>query len=57
MAFYRAWIPVAVVFGSITIVAGSATAQKNYSPGASDTEIKIGNIVPYRARVGLRCHR
>jgi hypothetical protein len=38
---------VAVVFGSVTIIAGSATAQKKYSPGASDTEIKIGNIVPY----------
>ena len=47
MAFYRAWMTVALVFGSITIVAGSATAQKKYSPGASDTEIKIGNIVPY----------
>ena len=47
MAFYRAWVTVAVLFGSITIVAGSATAQKKYSPGASDSEIKIGNIVPY----------
>ena len=25
----------------------SASAQKRYDPGASDTEIKIGNIVPY----------
>src|SRR6516164_1362165 len=47
MPFYRARMTVAVVFGSIMIVAGSATAQKKYSPGASDTEIKIGNIVPY----------
>jgi branched-chain amino acid transport system substrate-binding protein len=47
MAFYRAGLAVAVVFGSIAIAAGSATAQKKYSPGASDTEIKIGNIVPY----------
>ena len=47
MAFCRAWVTVAVVFGSITIVAGSAMAQKRYGPGASDTEIKIGNIVPY----------
>jgi ABC-type branched-subunit amino acid transport system substrate-binding protein len=25
----------------------SAIAQKRYDPGASDTEIRIGNIVPY----------
>ena len=27
--------------------AGPASAQKRYDPGASDTEIKIGNIMPY----------
>src|SRR6202035_548370 len=27
--------------------AGSALAQKKYDPGATDTEIKIGNIMPY----------
>jgi ABC-type branched-subunit amino acid transport system substrate-binding protein len=26
---------------------GNALAQKKYDPGASDTEIKIGNIMPY----------
>src|SRR6201986_3777836 len=26
---------------------GSALAQKKYDTGASDTEIKIGNIMPY----------
>ena len=26
---------------------GSALAQKKYDPGATDTEIKIGNIMPY----------
>src|ERR1700732_3053702 len=33
----------------IAVVAsfGSATAQKKYDPGATDTEIKIGNIMPY----------
>jgi len=30
-----------------TTVASSALAQKKYDPGASDTEIKIGNIMPY----------
>ena len=28
-------------------LAGSALAQKKYDPGATDTEIKIGNINPY----------
>jgi branched-chain amino acid transport system substrate-binding protein len=28
-------------------VAGTASAQKKYDPGATDTEIKIGNIMPY----------
>jgi len=30
-----------------TAVSGSALAQKKYDSGASDTEIKIGNIMPY----------
>ena len=29
------------------MTATSATAQKKYDPGASDAEIKIGNIMPY----------
>jgi branched-chain amino acid transport system substrate-binding protein len=29
------------------IVSRAAAAQKKYDPGASDTEIKIGNIMPY----------
>src|SRR5206468_5442362 len=28
-------------------IAGPALAQKKYDPGASDTEIKVGNIMPY----------
>jgi branched-chain amino acid transport system substrate-binding protein len=28
-------------------LASTATAQKKYDPGATDTEIKIGNIMPY----------
>src|ERR1700733_9456451 len=27
--------------------AGAASAQNKYDPGATDTEIKIGNIMPY----------
>src|SRR5438094_3344706 len=29
------------------MIATSAHAQKKYDPGASDTEIKVGNIMPY----------
>src|SRR3981189_3730391 len=29
------------------VIAGTANAQKKYDPGATDTEIKIGNIMPY----------
>jgi branched-chain amino acid transport system substrate-binding protein len=33
---------------AISAIAGSpAAAQKKYGPGASDTEIKLGNIMPY----------
>ena len=31
----------------ITLSSGAAFAQKKYDTGASDTEIKIGNIMPY----------
>jgi len=36
-----AWAAVAAM------TATAAHAQKKYDPGASDTEIKIGNIMPY----------
>jgi branched-chain amino acid transport system substrate-binding protein len=32
---------------TVAIAAPFATAQKSYDPGATDTEIKIGNIAPY----------
>src|SRR5213595_2615362 len=32
---------------SAAALAGPALAQKKYDPGASDTEIKVGNIMPY----------
>jgi branched-chain amino acid transport system substrate-binding protein len=37
----------ASIAGAAMIVAGPALAQKKYSPGASDTEIKLGNTMPY----------
>src|SRR5215472_3342112 len=35
------------VAAAITITATAAHAQKTYDPGATDTEIKVGNIMPY----------
>ena len=32
---------------AVTMMSGTALAQKKYDPGATDTEIKIGNINPY----------
>jgi ABC-type branched-subunit amino acid transport system substrate-binding protein len=37
----------AVAVIGLAAAAPSVLAQKNYDPGASDTEIKIGNIMPY----------
>jgi branched-chain amino acid transport system substrate-binding protein len=37
----------AIVLGLAVGLAGPAASQKKYDPGASDTEIKIGNINPY----------
>ena len=31
----------------IALTSGTALAQKKYDTGATDTEIKIGNIMPY----------
>jgi branched-chain amino acid transport system substrate-binding protein len=38
----------AIILGLlIASISSAAFAQKNYDPGASDTEIKIGNFIPY----------
>ena len=34
-------------FAFAALSSGGALAQKKYDTGASDTEIKIGNIMPY----------
>jgi ABC-type branched-subunit amino acid transport system substrate-binding protein len=47
MTFHRTWMTAAVVVGGITVAASSAAAQKRYDPGANDTEIKLGQTVPY----------
>jgi ABC-type branched-subunit amino acid transport system substrate-binding protein len=40
-------IAIAAVSVAASFVAESASAQKKYDLGATDTEIKLGNIVPY----------
>src|ERR1700728_4969883 len=37
----------AVAAGTLALAAGFAFAAGQYGPGASDTEIKIGNTMPY----------
>src|ERR1700748_511455 len=37
----------ATAFVAAALIATTASAQKKYDPGATDTEIKIGNIMPY----------
>ena len=43
----RRTTPFALAAALTLAVATPALAQKNYDPGASDTEIKVGNIMPY----------
>jgi branched-chain amino acid transport system substrate-binding protein len=47
MRNYRQWLTMAATVGLAAVVAGPVAAQKKYDPGATDTEIKIGNIMPY----------
>jgi branched-chain amino acid transport system substrate-binding protein len=47
MRNYRQWLTMAATVGIAAVVASPVAAQKKYDPGASDTEIKIGNIMPY----------
>ena len=37
----------AVAMAGLTLAAPYALAQKKYDPGATDKEIKVGNIMPY----------
>jgi hypothetical protein len=36
-----------IAFAAAALIATAASAQKKYDSGASDTEIRIGNIMPY----------
>jgi len=46
MALTRRYLLASIALG-LVVTASPADAQKKYDPGASDTEIKIGNIMPY----------
>jgi branched-chain amino acid transport system substrate-binding protein len=43
----RKCVVVACVLFGFAVGMGPAAAQKKYDPGATDTEIKVGNIMPY----------
>src|ERR1700753_2702193 len=44
----RSHVALAVLAAAaVAITATAASAQKKYDPGATDTEVKIGNIMPY----------
>src|SRR5260370_836408 len=47
MAWRNRSIVAAVAAATLTLAVTPALAQKHYSPGASDTEIKIGTTTPY----------
>src|SRR6476619_335945 len=47
MRVHARYFPLAAAFAAAVLLAPAAGAQKKYDPGASDTEIKIGNIMPY----------
>src|ERR1700742_5239621 len=47
MARARGGIVLASVMLGLAVAANPAAAEKKYDPGATDTEIKIGNIMPY----------
>jgi branched-chain amino acid transport system substrate-binding protein len=50
MALARRYLPAAIALG-FALIASPAGAQKKYDPGASDSEIRIGNIMPYSGPV------
>jgi branched-chain amino acid transport system substrate-binding protein len=43
----RHWLIVTAALGIATVAAGPVAAQRKYDPGASDSEIKVGNVMPY----------
>jgi branched-chain amino acid transport system substrate-binding protein len=39
--------PSLALLGVLAVASGATAAEKQYGPGVTDTEIKIGNTVPY----------
>jgi ABC-type branched-subunit amino acid transport system substrate-binding protein len=46
-SLYAVAIRYLAIGGALAITATAVSAQKKYDPGAGDTEIRIGNIMPY----------
>jgi branched-chain amino acid transport system substrate-binding protein len=44
---------IASLAAALALASGSATAQKQYDPGASDTEIRIGQTMPYSGAASI----
>ena len=47
MKMQKSWLFAVTLLAGATLAAAPAAAQKKYDPGASDTEIKVGNTNPY----------
>jgi branched-chain amino acid transport system substrate-binding protein len=47
MRFRSTVLGLSATLAAVVIASGAAHAQKQYDTGASDTEIRIGNIMPY----------
>jgi branched-chain amino acid transport system substrate-binding protein len=43
----RGAVALAVAAAALSLTTTASFAQKNYDPGVTDTEIKVGNIMPY----------
>src|SRR6476469_7576177 len=43
----RTWLATGFVFAAMAATVTAAEAQKKYGPGASDTQIKLGQTMPY----------
>jgi branched-chain amino acid transport system substrate-binding protein len=47
MGNHRHWLTAAATLGIAVVATCPVAAQKKYDPGVSDSEIKVGNIMPY----------
>src|ERR1700731_4313462 len=47
------WLALVAFLIGVAFVAEASAAEKNYDPGVSDTEIKIGQTMPYSGPVSV----